>query len=128
MKPVKILEDFQGSEAEMVVAIFGTTRKSGLCSLTSNELNFMLTRQRSMLLMVGDMYVTGTLIGNKAKHFDKIAGQKKIKSMMRELLRRVHTSGRFFEMHVVGPEKASGGVAEASGGVAEGSGSVGEAS
>jgi hypothetical protein len=114
-RPVQTADSFQGCEGDMAVVIFGTNQRSGP-GFTSDEhrLNVMLTRQKSALLLVGDMEVTGPLEGKGA---DKAAKAAKMgvrtfgddgeptfvkASMLRELLVKMHRSGRFF---VVGKAK-----------------------
>ena len=93
----------------MAVVIFGTNQRSGP-GFTSNKnrLNVMMTRQKSALLLVRDMEVTGPLEGKGADKAAKAAKQgvrtfgEKGESMfvkaamLRELLVKMHESGRFF--------------------------------
>ena len=90
IQPVQTADSFQGCEGDMAVVIFGTTARSGP-GFTSDEnrLNVMITRQRSALLLVGDMGVTGSLaVGN----YRGRAG------MLRELLVGMREAGRWFEV------------------------------
>lgn len=118
MAPFKTVDSFQGLEGDMSVVIFGTTRQSGP-GFTSqkNRLNVMLTRQKSMLLMVGDMDVTGPLVGKKAAESTKKAaksvrvpgpdGQMVFSkpAYLRDLLTGWHQAGRFFELRDLENEK-----------------------
>ena len=122
IRPVQTADTFQGCEGDMAAVVFGTNQRSGP-GFTSNEnrLNVMITRQRSALLLVGDMEVTGPLEGKGA---DKAANAAKkgvrtfgedgepmfVKAaMLREVLVRMHTSGRCF---VVGKAEEDKGLEE----------------
>ncbi|RSM18554.1 hypothetical protein CDV31_002690 [Fusarium ambrosium] len=62
MKPAKTISSFQGQESDIVVAIMATTKQSGPGMTTDeHQLNVMLSRHRSGLIIVGDIYVTGRL-------------------------------------------------------------------
>ncbi|KAK1835642.1 P-loop containing nucleoside triphosphate hydrolase protein [Podospora conica] len=120
MPPFKTVDSFQGLEGEMSVVIFGTNThsKAGFTS-QKNRLNVMLTRQKSMLLMVGDINVTGALTASKKKLED--LDRKAAKGLaapgpdgqivyskaahLRELLTMINESGRFFEMRHLEGEK-----------------------
>jgi hypothetical protein len=109
IRPVQTADTFQGCEGDMAAVVFGTNQWSGP-GFTGNEnrLNVMITRQRSALLLVGDMEVTGPLEGKGA---DKAAKAAKMgvrtfgdsgeplfikAAMLRELLVKMHKSGRYF--------------------------------
>jgi hypothetical protein len=59
MRPIQTADSFQGCQGDMAVVVFGTTAWSGP-GFTSDEnrLNVMITRQKSALLLVGDMGAT----------------------------------------------------------------------
>ncbi|RSL42821.1 hypothetical protein CEP53_011993 [Fusarium sp. AF-6] len=66
MKPAKTVHSFQGQESDIVVAIMATTKESGPGMTTDeHQLNVMLSRHRSGLIIVGDIYVTGRLGGER---------------------------------------------------------------
>ena len=64
MAPFKTVDSFQGLKGDITVVIFGTTQYTGP-GFTSqkNRLNIMLTRQKSILLLIGNMDVAGPLTG-----------------------------------------------------------------
>ncbi|RSM00400.1 hypothetical protein CEP52_009150 [Fusarium oligoseptatum] len=66
MKPAKTVHSFQGQESDIVVAIMATTKQSGPGMTTDeHQLNVILSRHRSGLIIVGDIYVTGRLGGER---------------------------------------------------------------
>jgi hypothetical protein len=76
--PIQSANSFQGREGSISVVITGT--KEGLSAgfvSDENQLNVMLTRQKSGLLIVGDKNVTGKLEGPKKdlKDADKKASK-----------------------------------------------------
>ncbi|TFB02785.1 Regulator of nonsense transcripts 1 [Trichoderma ghanense] len=61
MPPAATVDSFQGREADIMVAIMGTTEEVGPGFTTdAHRLNVMLSRQRSGLLVFGDINVMGT--------------------------------------------------------------------
>jgi hypothetical protein len=122
IRPVQTADTFQGCEGDMAAVVFGTNRWSGP-GFTSDEnrLNVMITRQRSALLLVGDMEVTGPLDGKGADKAAKAAkrgvrtfsdnGESMFikAAMLREVLVRMHKSGRCF---VVGKAEDDKGLEE----------------
>ncbi|KAL6798046.1 P-loop containing nucleoside triphosphate hydrolase protein [Trichoderma sp. SZMC 28012] len=60
MRPAATVDSSQGSEAEIIVAIFGTTSAVGPgFTVDEHRLNVMLSRQKSGLLIFGDINVMG---------------------------------------------------------------------
>ncbi|KAK0724554.1 hypothetical protein B0H67DRAFT_481020 [Lasiosphaeris hirsuta] len=110
MPLVQTADTFHGCEGEMAVVIFRTNvhTRPGF-TINENRLNAMIARQRSALLLVGDMNVTGRLMGPSAARHTKQA--KIVKSahsndstltfkknkVLRGLLLAMHKRGRFFE-------------------------------
>ncbi|KAL6699417.1 P-loop containing nucleoside triphosphate hydrolase protein [Trichoderma pleuroticola] len=62
MRPAATVDSSQGSEADIIVAIFGTTSAVGPGFTTDeHRLNVMLSRQKSGLLIFGDINVLGNV-------------------------------------------------------------------
>lgn len=60
MPPAATVDSFQGREADIMVVIMGTTEEVGPGFTTNqNRLNVMFSRQKSGLLVFGDVYVVG---------------------------------------------------------------------
>ncbi|KAJ4855664.1 AAA domain-containing protein [Trichoderma breve] len=60
MRPAATVDSSQGSEADIIVAIFGTTSAVGPgFTVDEHRLNVMLSRQKSGLLIFGDINVMG---------------------------------------------------------------------
>ncbi|KAL7892380.1 P-loop containing nucleoside triphosphate hydrolase protein [Trichoderma sp. SZMC 28014] len=75
MQPAATVDSFQGREADIVVVIMGTTEKVGPGFTTDKRrLNVMLSRQRSGLVIFGDINVLGSL---------EDSGKSKSKSVLR---------------------------------------------
>ena len=62
MPPASTVDGFQGRENDIIIAILGTTRESGP-GFTTNQsrLNVMFSRQRSGLVIFGDINLLGNL-------------------------------------------------------------------
>ncbi|KAM0249672.1 hypothetical protein ACHAQJ_008969 [Trichoderma viride] len=64
MPPAATVDSFQGCEADIIVAILGTTKDVGPGFTTdSHRLNVMLSRHKSGLLVFGDINVAGQVSG-----------------------------------------------------------------
>ncbi|KAH8680355.1 AAA domain-containing protein [Ilyonectria robusta] len=75
MQPAATVESFQGREGDIAIIIMATTKAVGPGFTTDEQrLNVMLSRQRSGLLIVGDINTTGDL---KGKGKDKGKGKGK---------------------------------------------------
>ncbi|EHK51133.1 hypothetical protein TRIATDRAFT_772, partial [Trichoderma atroviride IMI 206040] len=62
MPPATTVDSFQGREADIVVVIIGTTQRVGPGFTTDkHRLNVMLSRQRSGLVIFGDINVLGSI-------------------------------------------------------------------
>ncbi|PNP55867.1 hypothetical protein THARTR1_04087 [Trichoderma harzianum] len=100
MRPAETVDSSQGCEADIVVAILGTTEAVGPGFTTDeHRFNVMLSRQKSGLLIFGDINVLGPvdapLEGNRI-HASVIVGagrHEKVK-MMHKVLRNLHHRGR----------------------------------
>ncbi|KAG8408794.1 hypothetical protein J3458_019809 [Metarhizium acridum] len=63
VEPATTVDSFQGHEASIMVLILGTTEKTGPgFSADEQRLNVALSRQKSYLLIVGDINVTGPVV------------------------------------------------------------------
>lgn len=68
MPPASTVDSFQGQEGDVCVLVLGTTRKRGPGFTTDDSrLNVALSRQRSVLVIVGDLDTTGAVTGSKRK-------------------------------------------------------------
>ncbi|KAM0257022.1 hypothetical protein ACHAQJ_004617 [Trichoderma viride] len=125
MLPPSTVDSFQGQENDIVIAVMGTAYPKPGPGFTSQEqrLNVLLTRQRCGLVVVGDINVTGQLVGDdgnskgKGKGKGKGRGKKNDKTFLVEgpngevyftkatTLRRVHealhSAGRIITIPVV---------------------------
>ncbi|KAK1766326.1 DNA helicase [Phialemonium atrogriseum] len=77
MQLAATVDSFQGREGQIAVVVMGTTQKSGPGFTTDNErLTVMMTRQRSSLLVFGDLDVTGKIEGKDAAKLEKEANKR----------------------------------------------------
>lgn len=77
MQPAATVDSFQGREGDIAIIIMGTTKAVGPGFTTDEQrLNVMLSRQKSGLLIFGDINTTGDLKG-KGKDKDKGKGKGK---------------------------------------------------
>lgn len=68
MPPAATVDSFQGREGDIAFVVFGTTKAVGPGFTTDEQrLNVMLSRQRSGLVIVGDLHVAGDVEGPHAK-------------------------------------------------------------
>lgn len=78
MPPVATVDSFQGREGDVAFVCFGTTKAVGPGFTSDRQrLNVMLSRQRSGLVIVGDVNVTGDIEGGKAPADAKGKGKGK---------------------------------------------------
>jgi superfamily I DNA and/or RNA helicase len=64
MPPAATVDSFQGREADIMVVILGTTKEVGPgFTIDKNRLNVMFSRQKSGLLVFGDIDVLGLWMG-----------------------------------------------------------------
>lgn len=104
MPPAATVDSFQGREADIMVVIMGTTEEVGPGFTTDpHRLNVMLSRQRSGLLVFGDIMVAGDLMaaagtrpnGRKLVRAGDGSQAHKVKEgMLHKVLRGWQTSGR----------------------------------
>ncbi|PON27775.1 hypothetical protein TGAM01_v203542 [Trichoderma gamsii] len=102
MAPAATVDSFQGREADIIVVIMGTTQTVGPGFTTDKRrLNVMLSRQRSGLLIFGDINVLGPMkdMGKgKGKSLVRVNedGNKQFmrKGMLYHVLRKLHDQGR----------------------------------
>ncbi|KAK4065102.1 uncharacterized protein Triagg1_8738 [Trichoderma aggressivum f. europaeum] len=91
MRPAETVDSSQGCEADIVVAILGTTEAVGPGFTTDeHRFNVMLSRQKSGLLIFGDINVLGPVgvpLGVGSEHYTKAR-------MMHKVLRNLHHRGR----------------------------------
>lgn len=99
MKPATNIEDFQGCESKIVVAILGVTQEVGPQTLADNRLlSVMLSRSTCGLVIVGDVNtlgvkkLSGDLSGYKPKRRKKRAFYAP-SFMLRNALKRVIDTG-----------------------------------
>ncbi|KAM0447811.1 hypothetical protein ACHAO4_008555 [Trichoderma viride] len=94
------VDSFQGREADIIVVIMGTTQRVGPGFTTDKRrLNVMLSRQRSGLLIFGDIDVLGPIQGEvRGKSFlnvDQNGNQQFMRrGMLYNVLRKLHDQGR----------------------------------
>ncbi|KAM0254015.1 hypothetical protein ACHAQJ_006985 [Trichoderma viride] len=106
MPPASTIDSFQGREADIIVVIMGTTQAVGPGFTTiEHRLNVMLSRQRSGLLIFGDINVLGNVedSGNgKAAVRVTAQGDKQFvqKGMLFNVLRTLHWQGRVITLRV----------------------------
>ncbi|WAO86601.1 Hypothetical protein NCS54_00388100 [Fusarium falciforme] len=100
MKPVTIIEDFQGCEGKIVVAILGVIQAVGPQDLAENRLlAAMLSRSTCGLFIVGDINTLG--VKNLSDDFSGYKAKRRKKRafytpsfMLRNVLKRVIDTGR----------------------------------
>lgn len=121
MPPLQTADSFHGREGDLSAVITGT-KKGHSAGFVSNEnrLNVMITRQKSALLIVGDMLATGPVEGNKmaVQTADKEAKKGKVTyetdgtfvfskvRALRALIRMVHAMGRIYEPEALSEEES----------------------
>lgn len=79
LPPCPTVDSFQGQEGDVCVVVLGTTKQSGPGFTTdSNRLNVAISRQKSGLIIVGDINTTGAedRAKNAAKNAAKNTGKK----------------------------------------------------
>ncbi|CAG9982749.1 unnamed protein product [Clonostachys byssicola] len=84
MEPVATVDSFQGREGDVVFAVLATTENSGPGFMTNeNRLNVLLSRQKSGLVIVGDINIMGKVFGGgDGKGKGKARAKGKGKGMM----------------------------------------------
>ncbi|KLU89531.1 hypothetical protein MAPG_08502 [Magnaporthiopsis poae ATCC 64411] len=104
MRPCATIDGVQGQEADIVVIVFGTDTKSGGPGFTAqpNRLNVSITRQKSGLALVGDIFVCGHVAGEKRKVMENEDGTFTNVGHLRELHRRLQQMGRVATARVDG--------------------------
>lgn len=121
MPPLQTADSFHGREGDLSAVITGTKKghSAGFVS-KENRLNVMITRQKSALLIVGDMLATGPVEGDKkaVQKADKEAKNGKVTyetdgtpvfskvRALRSLIRMVHAMGRIYEPQAVSEEES----------------------
>ncbi|KAH8667822.1 AAA domain-containing protein [Ilyonectria robusta] len=75
MRPAATVDSFQGQESDISVLIMGNTNKSGV-DFAAERVNIMLSRQRSGLLIFGDINSAGKARNKKVYHMMKSLNPK----------------------------------------------------
>lgn len=100
MPPAATVDSFQGREADIIVVIMGTTQRVGPGFTTDKRrLNVMLSRQRSGLLIFGDINVLVSIEDNgRGKNLVRLTedGNRQFlrKTMLYNVLRKLQGQGR----------------------------------
>lgn len=101
MRPAATVDSSQGSEADIIVAIFGTTSAVGPgFTVDEHRLNVMLSRQKSGLLIFGDINVMGQasvpIRGKTVRLPRGLDGEERVMhvGMLAKVLRDLYNRGR----------------------------------
>lgn len=106
MPPAATIDSFQGREADIIVVVMGTTQTVGPGFTTDKRrLNVMLSRQRSGLLIFGDINVLGSMEDSgRGKALQRVTedGNRQFvqKGMLYSVLRKLHSQGRVVTLPV----------------------------